>query len=593
MKKSSLNRQTLRLFWQFTRPNKFMFWYGTIGVMVAVIITDIIPPLIIARCFDKIQALAANGQTVHFSDLASYVWAYIGLLAFGIFAWRTQAWAVWRYVILGTRRIHERLFGHVQQMGPKFHADRFGGALVSQTNKFAAAYDRFMSDFTWNILTGFTALLFSLVILYSTYWQYAAILTGVMTVYFVVIYRRMKRQAPLNRDLASKQSLQTAKLADTITNVGTVRAFAGEEYERQLFQKQTGITMKADFALMKAQMKNELFSQSGTTTINILAFAIGVVSITKFNAPVGTLFLAISYTSSLTRRLWESMFILRNLNRVFADAADMTEILQLQPEIKDDPGAEALYAPRGDIRLKDVTFSHNPKGKKSLFKDLNLHIKPGEKIGFVGHSGSGKTTLTNLLLRFMDVQKGGIEFDGRDIKHVTQASLRSHVAYVPQEPLLFHRSLLENIRYGNPDASKKEVIAVAKMAHAHDFISELPEGYDTLVGERGVKLSGGQRQRVAIARAMLKNAPVLILDEATSALDSESEALIQDALWKLMEGRTAIIIAHRLSTIQRMDRIIVMDNGRIAEQGSHKELIRQNGIYAGLWNRQSGGFLED
>jgi ATP-binding cassette subfamily B protein len=222
-----------------------------------------------------------------------------------------------------------------------------------------------------------------------------------------------------------------------------------------------------------------------------------------------------------------------------------------------------------------------------------LSIHAGEKIGLVGHSGSGKTTFTRLLLRFSDLDKGEILIDGQNIANITQDDLHNEIAYVPQEPLLFHRSIKENISYGQPAASMSEIDKAAKQAHAEDFIEQLPKGYETLVGERGVKLSGGQRQRIAIARALLKDAPILLLDEATSALDSESEALIQDALWKLMEGRTAIVIAHRLSTIQRMDRIVVMDDGKIVEQGSHKKLLKLGGTYAKLWARQSGGFIED
>jgi ATP-binding cassette subfamily B protein len=221
-------------------------------------------------------------------------------------------------------------------------------------------------------------------------------------------------------------------------------------------------------------------------------------------------------------------------------------------------------------------------------------VRPGEKIGLVGHSGSGKTTFTRLLLRFSDIDSGEILIDGQNIARITQDDLRKSIAYVPQEPIMFHRSLRENILYGRQDASEEDVLKAAQDAHADEFIAELPNGYDTLVGERGIKLSGGQRQRIAIARAMIKNAPIILLDEATSALDSESEILIQDALWKLMKGRTAIVIAHRLSTVQKMDRIVVMDSGNIVEEGTHKELVHQEaGIYAKLWAHQSGGFIED
>jgi ATP-binding cassette subfamily B protein len=239
-----------------------------------------------------------------------------------------------------------------------------------------------------------------------------------------------------------------------------------------------------------------------------------------------------------------------------------------------------------------VTFTHSGSDE-AIFDNFTLHIADGEKIGLVGHSGAGKTTFTRLLLRFSDINSGVIEIDGQNIAHITQQDLHESIAYVPQEPLLFHRTIRENIAYGKPHASQAAITTAAKRAHADDFINELPHRYDTLVGERGVKLSGGQRQRVAIARAMLKDAPILLLDEATSALDSESEVLIQDALWKLMEGRTAIVIAHRLSTIQKMDRIIVLEQGTISEQGSHVQLLKNNGTYAKLWAHQSGGFMED
>lgn len=270
----------------------------------------------------------------------------------------------------------------------------------------------------------------------------------------------------------------------------------------------------------------------------------------------------------------------------------MVEILQIAPEVKDPPEPEIPRIDKGLVSFQDVAFTHHG-ADDAIFEKFSIDIRPGEKIGLVGHSGSGKTTLTRLLLRFSDIDNGKILIDGQNIAHLSQDDLRRFVAYVPQEPLLFHRTIRENISYGNPKASLEEIMTFAKKAHAHEFIKSLPKQYETLVGERGVKLSGGQRQRVAIARAMLKKAPVLLLDEATSALDSESEQLIQDALWKLMEGRTAIVIAHRLSTIQKMDRIVVLKHGKIVEQGSHRELINKGGVYASLWSHQSGGFIDE
>jgi ATP-binding cassette subfamily B protein len=429
------------------------------------------------------------------------------------------------------------------------------------------------------------------VLLFVNFW-YALAFIVISVAYFALLYWRMKKQMPYNRSLSSSESKTTAKVADTITNVATVRSFAGETIEAKLFHKQTSETRKAYEGLRNAQAKNELISQTGTTIIEILAFGMGILAITVLNSPIGALYLTLTYTLGLTERLWQFMFIVKNINRALGDSADMTEILQLETAIKDSPQAQESHIHRGRIEFKDVNFSYG-KDEDHLFKGLGFVIKPGEQVGLVGHSGGGKSSLVQLLSRVMDINSGEIIIDGQDIKDLRQRDLRKAIAYVPQEPLLFHRSLIENIRYGRPEASDEEVVAVAKMAHAHEFIQKLSDGYETLVGERGVKLSGGQRQRVAIARAMLKNAPILVLDEATSALDSESEVLIQDALWKLMEGRTAIVIAHRLSTIQKMDRILVMEGGKIAEQGSHKDLLKNNGIYAKLWSHQSGGFIED
>jgi ATP-binding cassette subfamily B protein len=288
--------------------------------------------------------------------------------------------------------------------------------------------------------------------------------------------------------------------------------------------------------------------------------------------------------------MWEFNRIYRNLEGALTDAAQFGELLLDPPRVVDVSAPRPFAPDHYGVDLREVSFRHSPE-QPLLFDRFALTVPPGTKVGLVGRSGGGKTTLTRLLLRFVDVEGGAIAIGGQPIDRISQAALRQAIAYVPQDPAMFHRTIADNIRFARPDASDADVHRAAAMAHAAEFIEALPAGYDTLVGERGVKLSGGQRQRIAIARAILKDAPILILDEATSSLDSESEAHIQDALWTLMAGRTAIVIAHRLSTVRGMDELVVLEHGRIVEQGSHESLLAVGEHYASLWSHQSGGFL--
>lgn len=588
----STTRKTLALFWHYTKPYPGYFWTGTIGAVLAVIAQDIIPPLIVSRAFARLQESSAAGQPLDLDQLIPYVVGFTASMLIGLVIWRLQGYSVWQYEIRAERDIIIDLFAHLEKLGQKFHANSFGGAMVSQVNKFVGAYTRMLDDFTWSILTGLTAFIASLTILFIEAPTYAFMLLGIIIVYVLIMSWRVRIQFPYNRRETETESARTAALADTITNIANVRAFAQEKYEHGRFTKAADNTLAAYKKLAHETFKNESISHSMTNFLRISALAFGIFAVIRLNADVSVLYLVISYSTGIVDRLWQFSRVVRNVNRAFGDSAEMTEILQLKPEVADPEKPEKVRIKRGAIEFRNVGFSHDGQNSK-LYDDLSLKIKPGEKIGLVGPSGSGKTTFTSLLLRFVDIQHGQILIDGQDISRIAQEDLRKHITYVAQEPILFHRSIKENIGYGQLGSSQRAIAGVAKMASADGFIKDLPQGYDTLVGERGVKLSGGQRQRVAIARAMLKNAPILVLDEATSALDSESEAVIQDALWKLMEGRTAIIIAHRLSTIQAMDRIVVLDEGRIVEQGSHKELLRAGGTYAKLWERQSGGFIEE
>ncbi len=592
-KPASTTQQTLQIYWRNTRRYLPEFLIASIGAVLAVIIQGMIPPYIIARIFSKLQFAYSHHQQLHFSMFAGYfTWFAIAMLV-GMILWRVQGYYVWKLEENVRRDAANNIYDHLQSQSQSFHANRFGGAMVSQTNKFLGSYERLMDDFIWNIIPSITTIVVAIGVLAFISWPYALILLVISTLYLVVMSKRIVKQMPYNQALAKRESEQTAALADAITNVGTVRAFAGEHHESKRFREYSGRLYTAYRQLTIEALKTDALSHIQTNGFQVITLLAGLTAVTTYGVNVSLLYLIISYTGRITERLWEFSRLVRNLNRVFGDSAEMTQILQIKPDVQDSLQPEEVRIVRGEVKFNDVSFAYPENSKDPLFKDLSLKIKPGEKVGLVGPSGGGKTTITKLLLRFMDIESGEITVDGQNITAIKQSDLRSRIAYVSQEPILFHRTLAENIGYGDQSADQAVIEGVSKMANAHEFITKLPKGYETLVGERGVKLSGGQRQRVAIARAMLKNAPILVLDEATSALDSESEVLIQDALWKLMENRTAIVIAHRLSTIQKMDRIIVLDGGKIVEQGSHKELLGNDGTYARLWAHQSGGFIPD
>ena len=514
-------------------------------------------------------------------------------LSGGLVIWRAIDYIIWRLEANVQRDMARKVFNHLTSQTADFHANNFGGSLVSQTNKLLGSYMRIMDTTVFGVIPLILGLLFSVIVLARTAWLYSILLFTFAIIYASSALFVTRRVRGLSAEHASLESRQTGLLSDAITNVMAIKSFAGSGYETQRYKRTTDKTYNGLLRLSSAHQKQQLYFSGMIGTIGALSLVVAVFSVLFLGANVAAVFLIFSYTTTVSQQLFQfSNAHLRNYNRAIGDASDMVRILSMEPAVKDPKNPITPTISRGEIKFENVVFAHSGTDEP-IFNKLNLHVKPGEKIGLVGHSGSGKTSLTRVLLRFSDIQSGAITIDDINIAHIKQNDLHRQIAYVPQEPLLFHRSIAENIRYADPDASDKAMRNAAKMASADEFIRSLPDGYDTLVGERGVKLSGGQRQRVAIARALLKNAPILVLDEATSALDSESEVLIQRALWKLMENKTTLVIAHRLSTIQKMDRIIVLSNGRIVEEGSHKQLVGAKGIYAQLWSHQSGGFMDE
>lgn len=589
----STSRQTVLFFWH----SAWKYPKYVIGAMIAVplttLVSNFLPPLILANVLSRLSKHDFQPHNVWASFGPSLVEYTMLVLLSGTVTWRMLDWFAFRLEGVVLRDMAREVYSHLLNQSSDFHANHFGGSLVSQTNKLIGSYIR-ISDTTWfQVLPMIWSLLFVMIILAHRAPLYVIILIGFSLIYITTAFFVTKTVRRLGGEHSSAESIQTGHLSDAVTNVMAIKSFSRKDYEIQRFNQATDTTHSRLLTLVKALQYQQAYFSSMTSLILALSLVMAVVSVVTFNADLATVFLILNYTAFISGQLFSfSNQSLRHYNRALGDASDMITILDTQPDVKDPEEPEVVKINKGSIEFNNVTFKHDG-ADTPIFNNLSLSIKSGEKIGLVGRSGSGKTTFTRLLLRFSDIDNGEISIDGQNIADIKLDDLHENITYVPQEPLLFHRSIKENISYGKPEASIKEIDDIAKQAHADEFIDKLPMGYETLVGERGVKLSGGQRQRVAIARAMLKNAPILVLDEATSALDSESEVLIQDALWKLMEGRTAVVIAHRLSTIQKMDRIIVLENGKIIEQGSHKELIQKDGSYAKLWAHQSGGFIEE
>ncbi len=569
-------------YWQ-RRPWSFagMFLLGP-----AVVLQNIVSPLFVAKALGQ---LIATGH----ADISNVL--YAGLtFAGGALLWFTVDYFIGIRLHSRTMEdIYNDCFEQLLQQDYAFFADNFSGSLVTQANRFAKAFDQFhvtwFLDFWGQICTVLTA------IIITTYINTAIGLSVGVTwlLSFVVIAYLTNKRMPIRRKAVARESVQTGELADALTNAVTVDTFAAMPLESKRYGKTNSSRKLAFISSWRIGVRNNLYIALFGALLQVVVLIGGIRAVETDAITFATFLLFQVYIIRIIDSLHKSALSIRFFEGILGDAHEMTELFARKSAVQDPAEPETSRIDQGRVTFERIQFNYELAESAGLFDGFELDIQPGERVGLVGPSGGGKTTITKLLLRYMDIQAGAIKIDGQDIRSITRDDVHKAISYVPQEPLLFHRSLGENIGYGKPGASFSEIQTAAKRAHADEFISKLPQGYDTLVGERGVKLSGGQRQRVAIARAMLKNAPILLLDEATSALDSESEKLIQDALWKLMEGRTAVVIAHRLSTVQRMDKIVVLDHGKIVEQGSHQKLLKQKGLYAKLWSHQSGGFLDE
>ncbi|AYC37074.1 ATP-binding cassette subfamily B protein [Streptomyces sp. BK205] len=565
---------------RLTAPAMLMFGLGNIGL-------NYLAPLVVAKLAGDI----AGGAELTVTTALPYVLGFAGVLLIAEAMWRVALHCMNRLDALGIEHLYIIGMDELFAKDAAFFHDNFAGSLTKRVLSFATRFEPFVDTLCFQVVGSVVPLLFGSVVL----WRYEPLLVvGLLTMIVVtalVAAPLIRRRQELVAEREAAVARVSGHVADSLMNMDTVRAFGAEEREAAEHRSRVATSRRL---MLRSWDFGNLRIDTFVAPMSVLTNALGLllaVTLGGGEHGVEAVVVAFTYYSNATRIMFEFNQIYRRLESSMTEAAQFTELLMTPPTVLDPPSPEPLVPGAADVRFEGVHFSH--AGAERLFEGLDLVVPGGTKVGLVGRSGGGKTTLTRLLLRMQDIEGGRILIGGQDISRLRQTDLRSLMAYVPQDPAMFHRTLRDNIAFARPEATEAEIRRAAEAAHVTEFADALPDGFDTLVGERGVKLSGGQRQRVALARAILRDAPILLLDEATSALDSESEILVQEALWRLMEGRTALVVAHRLSTVAGMDQLVVLDRGRIVEQGSHQELLSLDGPYAKLWRHQSGGFLED
>lgn len=579
-------RETLRLYWEQIRKDKLLFYLMAICIPLSAVIFDTVIPYLLSRAVGTF-VVRDTAQLQVFLWSAGIV-AAVGLVI-NMIGYQSSA----RHESKVRNGLIETTLGKLLHREVDFFANQKVGALTSRLGDFVDSHIELQSLFFMKVIPFALNTILGIVLIALASPLVAVIaLCLVMGVIIQVRFSKNYREA-FRAERKALRGETYGLLADIIANNQTVKVFAKESQElasvRSLNQRFRRAYVK-DFMILNIDGTARLLVMNA---VQIAAIYIIAHMLLAGTIELGIAIFTLAYMQRFATHLFELGMILVGYDTVLMTAAPMTELMLQRAAVKDKRGASILNVTAGTIQFDEVRYAYSDAKSTAVIDSIDLTIAAGQRVGIVGPSGAGKTTLTKLLLRYSNPTSGALRIDGQDISTVTQQSLRDAIAYVPQEPLLFHRTLVENIAYAQPDASKEMARDAAARAHALEFIDRLPDGLDTVVGERGVKLSGGQRQRIAIARAILKDAPILVLDEATSALDSESEKLIQASLNELMKNRTSIVIAHRLSTIAKLDRIIVLENGTIVEDGTHAELLRHDGIYAKLWKHQSGGFIEE
>ena len=573
------------------RYKEFPLW-ATLGLLGR--ITSIVLWLLPAIYYSDMINILSETQLARDPIAQHAIWVLMVIFAIKLFnnslVFRIYDYAVVKLEMGMQQKLYDELFSHLHKHSYQYFVEHFSGTLVSQIRKTIWALERFTDMLTWNVLPFFLNVFLIVVIVARESWMIALGILIFIVLFSLIQYRVTNWLQPYQEKANKLDSDLGGLLSDTIGNALTVKTFAAFDREAYSFSK---LNLEATSARTKQYLIFNLMWM--ISLVAVVFLEIGAVRYAlslrgKGSLEIWMIVLVQTYILRIIDQVLSIGSVFRSFSRTVSEVGEWLEIIQTPREIQDIKHAPDLKVNEAKIRFQDVDFSYQDE---QLFQDLNFEIKPGEHVALVGASGSGKSTITKLLFRFYDIQKGQILIDDQNIAQVSQESLRSHISLVPQDPILFHRTIKENIAYANPNATDEEIHKAAKMAKCDLFINHLEDKYETLVGERGIKLSGGERQRIAIARAIIENAPILIMDEATSALDSESEKYIQEAMTEVLKGKTAIIIAHRLSTIMQMDRIIVMDQWKIAEVWTHSELIQNpEGIYKKLRTIQSGGFIE-
>lgn len=505
-------------------------------------------------------------------------------------SWRLYDYLYLKFIPQAKITIIDNLFNHTQHHSQRFFQDNFTGNVTNRITEAAKAYEYIFALSNECILRKLVVILGALVAMYYVNHIFALVFF-IWIIFFVGLQlffsTRINRYA---NSFARARAVSSGKIVDALANIATIRSFASHSYERKFLGKYLNLTLKADRKLQWFMFKLRYFLGLSCSIMIFCMLYYLVTLRSQMKITVGDFALIISLALAVADDVWN---LIQEVGDLFEHLGTCKQSLTLLAphEVKEDPNSSELQVTKGCIEFKNVTFKY--KFNDNIFENTSIKIEGKKKVGLVGFSGSGKSTFVNLINRLYDISSGEILIDGQNIARVSFKSLRNNISVIPQDPVLFHRTILENITYGNKDASMEEVIKVCKQSHIHDHIMALPDGYYSECGERGSRLSGGQRQRIAIARALLKNSPILILDEATSALDSVTENQIQASLAELMDGKTVLVIAHRLSTLLNMDYILVFDKGCIVEEGTHNELLSNGKVYKKLWDSQVGGFFNE